>query len=190
MFLLSGCALQNEPNASQLESIELSPDISSISLEYFQSNNLQINVGYPTGWSIEEGNRIIRLTPQDSEEHQVAKISYEIYMIDPYVDRGNRRLGIPQSATKIAQGIADTFLIVDELNTELIQPVESVLINGKLGASFSLTYGSSRQMYIIVLPTDKEQATILSASGLAIHYSEMQKFLNLIALNTLRIEGD
>lgn len=181
----AGAKVTSDENASILQ---VTPSYEEI--EYYISEENELRIGHPAGWRVNDLGDIIELIPNEEDELQSSDISYHLFTMPPYTDRGNRRIGIAQTSAEIANDFMDKYFLIDELNAEIINPIENVSINGHDGATFSVKFEGNRQTYEIVLRTAQDQSVLFSAKGLEGSYQTMQSTLNFIALNTSKVEEE
>ena len=146
-----------------------------------ESANHEIAISVPSDWIIADGDLIWLASDESKFPWNADKIltqeTYMVHTTGSYTGLRSHRLGIPQSATRVAQFIAST------MSGEIVEPVMAVNINGRDGATFSVTREYNRYQYIIVLRITDEKAVVLDALGPASKSEEMKSILNAIALN-------
>lgn len=188
MLFLTACnSGVGAPMLSDSDTPLLTSSVEQTSLIEFESSEQGIAIGYPIDWAIAGGDYMIYIAPNEEDfpwgtDFSLREPSYIVYTMGPYVERGNQRLQIPQPASEIAQAILDT-----ESESEIINPVTSVSINGKDGAIFLAAKGTQYN-YLIVLRIAYQKAVVLAAHGPTEKSLEMQSLLNAIALSIRSLE--
>lgn len=187
IFVLISCGTsKGTPNIPQENAVVLDTGIVWDNIQEYKSAKHGIIVGFPSDWVIGE-SVFIRLAPSEAEfpwnaEKILEQESYMLHTTGSYAGLRSHRFRIPQSATRVAQFIAGT------MSGEIIEPVVAVDINGRDGATFSVTREYDRYQYIIVLRITDEKAVVLDALGPASKSEEMKSILNAIALNIQPLE--
>ncbi len=148
----------------------------------FSSTDDGFIFSYPGDWIVQK-HTTIWVTPSEVDFPQDLssipnEATFTIFTKSPYTGHISRKWRIPQSASSVAQDIANV-----TKEWQIIKPVEAVDINGRDGAVFLQAPDDTTHLYSIVLRISEDKVVVLGALGPASRSEEMQNILNAIALN-------
>lgn len=183
ILTLAGCAGSiGAPIASQ-------PGTPKITTEFVLENDLEFRsvedgfmLGYPEDWTVEKYTAIW-ITPSEADflqDHSsvLTEATFTLLTKSPYVGNISRRRRIPQSASRVAQDIANV-----TVEWQDVISVKAVDINGRDGAIYLKAPEDTIHSYSIILRITLDKVVVLNALGPASRSEEMQDILNAIALN-------
>ena len=156
---------------------------------YENVNGFALN--YPADWTLFDGEFIKMLDPSEddfkvSSNSIMDRYPFTFGVTDPYVGIESSTYEIsPSSSASVAEEILDTFG-----DYEILEPIKSVNINGRDGATFLVERPQNRHQYIIILRINQHTVIDLGALVPAIRSEEMQEVLKAIALNFRPIDKE
>lgn len=104
---------------------------------------------------------------------------YYVSSRSAYLNREDRLTNRKRSAAEIAQTIADTFTVADPPEDVHIEPIKSVDLSGREGASLLIDLGD-RIIYVNVLSITPDAFAVISAHGPTKDRSEMRSIVDRV----------
>ena len=180
---LAGCFRSvGAPIVSPSDNPKLTTEFVLVKATEFRSIEDGFIFSHPEDWIVQK-HTVVWVTPSEIDFPQdtsaiPTEATFTLFTKSPYTGRISRKWRIPQSASSVAQDIAN---VTQEW--QIIKPVEAVDINGWDGAVYLQAPDDTTHLYSIILRIADDKVVVLGALGPASRSEEMQNILNAIALN-------